>query len=93
VALRRRDGTVVWQQDGLKHRQLSAPAVDGSAVAVGDFEGYVHWLDRTTGRFIAREHRGSHRIVAAPLVADGRLFVLDEAGKVAAFKSGGAARP
>ncbi len=32
VALRRRDGAVVWQQDGLKRRGLSAPAVVGNAV-------------------------------------------------------------
>jgi len=91
VALRRRDGTVLWQQDGLKRRGLSAPAVDGNAVVVGDFEGYLHWLDRDTGKFVAREHPGGERLSATPLVADGRLFVLDEGGKVAAFHSGGAA--
>jgi outer membrane protein assembly factor BamB len=91
VALRRRDGTVLWQQDGLKRRGLSAPAVDGKAVVVGDFEGYLHWLDRDTGKFVAREHPGGERLSATPLVADGRLFVLDEGGKVAAFHSGGAA--
>ena len=67
VALRRRDGTVVWQQQGLQRRGLSAPAVDGSAVVVGDFEGYLHWLDRDTGKFVAREQPGRrpHRGAAA----------------------------
>jgi len=91
VALRRRDGTVLWQQDGLKRRGLSAPAVDGTAVVVADFEGYLHWLDRATGKFVAREHPGGERIAASPIVADGRLFIMDEGGKVAAFRSGGAA--
>lgn len=91
VAMRRRDGTVVWQQDGLKRRQLSPPAIDGSAVVVGDYDGYVHWIDRETGKFVAREHPGGERISATPVVADGRLFVLDEGGKLAAFKSGGSA--
>jgi outer membrane protein assembly factor BamB len=89
VAMRRRDGTVLWQQDGLKRRQLSPPAVDGSAVVVGDYDGYLHWIDRATGKFVARQHPGGERISAAPVVADGRLFVLDEGGKIAAFKSGG----
>jgi len=90
VALRRRDGTVLWQQDGLKRRGLSAPVVDGNAVVVGDFDGYLHWLDRDTGKFVAREHPGGERVSATPIVADGRLFVLDEGGKVAAFRSGDA---
>jgi len=88
VALRRRDGTVLWQQDGLKRRGLSAPAVDGRAIVVGDFEGYLHWLDRDSGKFVAREHPGGARISAPPVVAEGRVFVIDDEGKVAAFRSG-----
>ena len=89
VAMRRRDGTVLWQQDGLKRRGLSAPAVDGKAIVVGDFDGYVHWLDRDTGKFVAREHPGGARISAPPIAADGRVFVIDDEGKLAAFRSGG----
>jgi outer membrane protein assembly factor BamB len=89
VALRRRDGTVLWQQEGLRRRTLGAPAVIGNAVMVGDFEGYVHWLDRDTGRFIARDHAGGARISAAPVVVDDRVFVIDEDGKVVAYRVGG----
>lgn len=91
VALRRRDGTILWQQDGLKRRGLSAPAVVGNAVVVGDFDGYLHWLDRDSGKFVAREHPGGARISLAPVVADGRVFVIDEGGQVVAYRSGGAA--
>ncbi len=88
TALRRRDGAVVWQQEGLKRRGLSAPAVVGNAVVVGDFDGYLHWLDRDTGKFVARERPGSTRISMAPVVADGRLYGVDEGGKVFAYRSG-----
>jgi outer membrane protein assembly factor BamB len=91
VALRRRDGTILWQQDGLKRRGLSAPAVVGNAVVVGDFDGYLHWLDRDSGKFVAREHPGGERISLAPVAADGRVYVLDEGGKVVAYRSGAAA--
>jgi outer membrane protein assembly factor BamB len=93
VALRRRDGTVAWQQDGLKRRSLSAPAVVGNAIVVGDFEGYLHWLDRDTGKFVARENPGGARIGAAPLVDGNRVFVIDEDGKLVAYRSGGTAGP
>lgn len=88
VALRRRDGTVLWQQDGLKRRGLSAPAVVGNAVVVGDFDGYLHWLDRDSGKFVAREHAGGARISLAPVVDDGRVYAIDEGGKVVAYRSG-----
>ena len=88
VALRRRDGTVLWQQDGLKRRGLSAPVVDGKAIVVGDYDGYLHWLDRDSGKFVAREHPGGARISAPPIAADGRVYVIDDGGKVAAFRSG-----
>jgi outer membrane protein assembly factor BamB len=91
VAIRRRDGGVVWTQSALKNRQLSPPAVDGTSVVVGDFEGYLHFLDRATGKFVAREHPGDTRISAPPLVMGGRLFVVDEGGHLAAYKIGGTA--
>jgi outer membrane protein assembly factor BamB len=90
VALRRRDGTVLWQQDGLKRRGLGAPAVVGNAVVVGDFEGYLHWLDRDTGKFVARERPGRARISAAPVVDGNRVYVIDEGGRIVAYRSGGA---
>jgi outer membrane protein assembly factor BamB len=90
AALRRRDGTVQWQQDGLRLRGLSTPAVVGNAVVVGDFDGYLHWLDRDSGKFVARERPGGARISQAPVAtADGRVFVVDDDGRVAAFRSGG----
>ena len=90
VALRRRDGTVLWQQEGLKRRGLGAPAVVGNAVVVGDFEGYLHWLDRDTGKFVARERPGRARISAAPVVDGDRVYVIDEGGRIVAYRSGGA---
>lgn len=91
VALRRRDGTVVWQQEGLRRRGLSAPAVVGDAVVVGDFDGYLHWLDRVSGQFVARERAGGARIGAQPVVAGDRVYVIDEGGRIAAYRTGGGA--
>lgn len=91
IALRRRDGTVVWQQQGLKRRGLSTPAIVGDSVVVGDFEGYLHFMDRTSGKFVAREHFGSKRVAAAPLVMGDRVYAIDEGGHLVAYRIGGAA--
>ena len=66
-ALDRSNGQSVWKQDKLAYRQLSTPLANGDAVAVGDFEGYVHFLARDTGAFIARTDVSGGAVRAAPL--------------------------
>ena len=91
IALRRRDGSVIWQQQGLMRRGLGTPAIQGGTVIVGDFDGYLHWLDRDSGRFVARERPSRTRISAAPLVVGDRVVVIDDGGEITAYRSGGAA--
>ena len=66
-ALDRSTGRSVWKQDKLAHRELSLPVPVGELVAVGDFQGYVHFLARDTGAFTARYATGGGAIHAAPL--------------------------
>jgi outer membrane protein assembly factor BamB len=88
VAIRRRDGGIVWEQlTALRLRGLTAPEVDGDALVVGDFEGYLHWLDKRTGAIIARVKAGGDRITNAPVVAGGRVYVQTDGGKVVAYRS------
>jgi outer membrane protein assembly factor BamB len=44
-----------WTQNDLQGRQLSASSLLGNYLVVGDFEGYVHLLDTTTGELLGRE--------------------------------------
>ena len=97
VALKRTTGVEVWRQKGLAHRGLSAPVVLEKSIAVADYKGYVHWLDKSTGAFAGRAEAGSDR-VSNPPVADGdRVLVINDQGRVTAFKTSpialAAARP
>jgi outer membrane protein assembly factor BamB len=85
IALDRRAGTPVWRQEALRLRDVTAPARFGNALVVGDFEGYLHWLDPSDGRFLARQRAGSDRITSAPLVVGQNVFVQADDGTVAAF--------
>jgi outer membrane protein assembly factor BamB len=87
VAMKRTDGSVVWEQDTMKRRGLTAPAIDGDALVVGDFEGYVHWLDKATGEIVARQKTDGERITNAAVTADAGVFVQTDSGKLLAFKS------
>jgi len=53
-ALEYSGGKTFWRQGELRNRRLSAPLPLGSLVAVGDVEGYVHFLTREDGAFAAR---------------------------------------
>ncbi|OZI57898.1 outer membrane protein assembly factor BamB [Bordetella genomosp. 1] len=60
------NGNNVWKQAGLKNRKLTSPAILGSAVAVGDYDGYVHFLSRSDGRLMARLSVGGGAVVSPP---------------------------
>jgi outer membrane protein assembly factor BamB len=59
-----RDGTNLWKQDALRNRHLTAPVTLAQAVAVGDYDGYVHFLSRSDGQLLARLSVGGGAIVS-----------------------------
>jgi outer membrane protein assembly factor BamB len=86
VKMARSTGVEDWRQDVLKNRRLSAPALLGEQVAVGDLEGYIHVLDAGTGTLAARLKGGGERIAAAPVVADGLALFQDDGGRLTALR-------
>lgn len=56
-------GKTFWRQGALKNRQLTAPLAMGAWVAVGDVEGYLHFLSRDDGAFGARIKAGTSQIL------------------------------
>ena len=85
VALERGSGTPRWRQNALRLRDVTAPAAFGNTIVVGDFEGFVHWIDPGDGSFLARERASSNRITSAPLVVGRNTIVQSEDGTVAAY--------
>ena len=84
-ALDRTNGRSVWKQDRLANRQLSRPAAAGAAIAVGDFEGHVHFLARESGAFVARYSTGGGAVRAAPLALPSGLLVQTQNGTLVAL--------
>lgn len=85
--MRRSDGAVQWEQDKMKRRGLTAPAIDGDSLVVGDFEGYLHWLDKATGEIVARQKTDGERITNSAVTDAARVFVQTDSGKLLAFRS------
>jgi outer membrane protein assembly factor BamB len=89
----RSSGTVQWQQNVLARRELTAPAVYGGRIVVGDLAGYVHWFDEATGAYLSRAQAGKQRISATPLVAGDLLLVFTDGGDLTAFRAASTTLP
>jgi outer membrane protein assembly factor BamB len=87
VAMRQRDGAELWRNDKLKRRGLSTPIVTGTAVALADFQGYIHWLDKDTGVLVARERISKQRVSNPPAGSENTIVVLTDGGTLAAYRA------
>lgn len=77
-----RSNSALWNNDALARRQLSAPEVFSSYVAVGDFEGYLHLLSQVDGHFVGREKIDGDGVRARPLVIGDWIYVYGNSGKL-----------
>jgi outer membrane protein assembly factor BamB len=85
--LDRSSGRSAWKQDKLALRQPSLPQPLETLIAVGDFEGYVHFLARDSGALVARFNTNRlSPIRAAPLQMGARVLVQTQDGALFALE-------
>jgi outer membrane protein assembly factor BamB len=82
------NGASVWKQIDLQMRKLTAPVVQGDYVVVGDSDGYLHWLSREDGHFVAKTQIDDEGILSTPVVVDDVLYVLTKSGQLEAISIG-----
>lgn len=83
AAFAREGGASVWRNTQLANRRPSSPLALPSAVVVGDFAGFVHFLQPADGSFAARVTLDGSAIAATPRPwADG-VVVLTQDGTLA----------
>jgi outer membrane protein assembly factor BamB len=86
LALNRSNGAVIWRQPALRYRGLTAVAVSDDAVITADFQGYVHFLDKRTGAFIARVRSGRLLVSNPPVVEGDEVLVINDGGRISAYR-------
>ena len=86
-AIDRVNGLERWSQLAFTNRGVTGPAALKEHVVVGDFEGYLHWLDQETGEIVSRHHVDGSGIHSTPTVADEILFVQSRDGDIQAIKT------
>ena len=85
MAYDKASGATLWKQDKLLARGVSGPGVVGSLVVVGDYEGYVHFLERSDGAFVARISTDGSGISAPPLRVGNNVLVQTRGGGIYAI--------
>jgi outer membrane protein assembly factor BamB len=81
-AFERTTGRSVWKQDALKYRFVSAPAVLGNQLVVGDLDGYLHYMNLEDGSLVGQQPTDGSRIFVAPQSAGSQALVQTRKGSL-----------
>ncbi len=80
------NGDLAWSGDQFLHRKLSEPVLLAKQVLIGDYEGYVHLLDRDTGKTRSRLATDGSQVVTIALLGETAL-VATKGGGLFAIKA------
>jgi len=64
---------------------LSTPVSFGRSVAVGDYQGYIHFLSREDGAMLARVATDGSRLIVAPLLYENNVIYQTQSGEIVAY--------
>ncbi|HEY4212823.1 MAG TPA: outer membrane protein assembly factor BamB [Steroidobacteraceae bacterium] len=87
TAMRRRTGAELWKTNALLNRRLSGVASGDNFIVAADYQGYVHWLDKSSGALAARARSGKARVSNAPIVVGNMTLVINDAGGITAYRT------
>lgn len=79
-------GQLLWESDTVINRGVTGPVVHENAVAVADFEGYVHLFRRNTGTMVNRIRVGGAPVRSPLIPIEDGFLVFDMEGRLTALK-------
>ncbi|NRD73296.1 outer membrane protein assembly factor BamB [Shewanella sp. VB17] len=82
-AVDKRNGLENWSNTELNNRDLTSPMVFKDYVVVGDFEGYLHFINKSDGKIVGRVEIDSSGLFSQPLVVGDNIYVQTRNGKIA----------
>lgn len=85
-AVNRDDGDLRWVNKQLAYRNITGATVANDFIVVGDAEGYLHWIDRETGDFVAQQSLDSSGLYIRPIANATHLYLQTRSGKIIAIE-------
>ena len=76
------NGREVWRVDALLHRDITAPVAMGSYLAFTDYEGYLHLMAQSDGRFVGRRKIDGSGVRSGVVAEGGRLYAMGNKGSL-----------
>lgn len=77
-------GAPIWKMDDLQRRTVTAPILMNNYLVVGDYAGYLHWINSSNGQIVARLQGDTAGYTVAP-VSDGQvIYTFGKSGVLAA---------
>ncbi|WMY96670.1 MAG: outer membrane protein assembly factor BamB [Arsenophonus sp.] len=74
-AIRKSDGVILWVQNSLLYRNLTAPSIYGNFLVIGDGAGYLYFLNIYNGQLMIKNKLNSSGLLIRPIVANNKLLV------------------
>jgi outer membrane protein assembly factor BamB len=82
VAVDARSGTELWENQQLENRLLTPPVIIDGYLVVGDSLGYLHWIDRATGNFVAQQNISDSGLAVNPISIPGGYILVSRDGEI-----------
>ena len=76
----RADNHEIWTNSQLTYRNVTAPAIYGNYVVVGDLQGYIYFLSLADGRIQSKLDTDGTPIYTAPKVIGGDILIQTSGG-------------
>lgn len=79
-------GTEQWMNAQLSYRDLTGVTVANEYIVVGDGEGYLFWIDRDDGQFVALQELDSDGLYMQPIATDTHMYLQTRSGDLIAIE-------
>ena len=85
-AVDKKSGSELWVNSQLAYRNVTGVTVANEYIVVGDGEGYLHWLNRDDGAFVAQQYLDSDGLYMQPIATSTHLYLQTRSGKLIAIE-------
>ena len=79
-------GEQLWVNKQLAYRNLTGVSIANQYIVIGDAQGYLHWLSREDGHFVAQQLIDSDGLYRAPYETNNYLYLQTRSGKIVAIE-------
>jgi len=79
-------GRESWKNEALLYRDITAAVPVSSYLAIGDFEGYLHLVAQSDGRFVGRTRVDKDGLRSQAIVDGSRIYVMGNSGRLSALE-------